>query len=77
MAFWNTFAGKQPGDPTKGAERILDMIQLKGVGQGKEHLLRLPLGTGCFPRMMAKWDDVRQNLEEIKEVALSTAVDSD
>lgn len=33
MAFWNTFAGKQPGDPTKGAERILDVIQLKGVGR--------------------------------------------
>ncbi|KAL2832633.1 hypothetical protein BJY01DRAFT_100882 [Aspergillus pseudoustus] len=77
MGFFDNFAGKQPGDPAKGVQRILDVIQLEGMGQSKGHLLRLPLGTDCFPRMMTKWDAVRQNLEEMKEVTLSTAVDSD
>ncbi|KAL4910558.1 hypothetical protein BDW74DRAFT_164449 [Aspergillus multicolor] len=77
VAFFNDFAGKQPGDPIKAVECILDVIQLQGVGEGKGHLLRLPLGTDCFPRTVAKLDAVRQNLEEIREVAISTAVDSD
>ncbi|PWY66377.1 putative short chain oxidoreductase/dehydrogenase [Aspergillus sclerotioniger CBS 115572] len=77
MGFFDTFAGNQPGDPVKAVERILDVIQLKGVGEGKGHLLRLPLGTDCFPRMVAKLDAVKQNLEEIREVALSTAVESE
>jgi hypothetical protein len=77
LGFFNTFAGKQPGDPAKAVQRMLDVIQLQGMGQGKGHLLRLPLGTDCFPQMISKLDEVRQNLEEIREVALSTAVDSD
>lgn len=77
MGFFDSYAGKQPGDPAKGVQRILDVIQSQGMGQNKSHLLRLPLGTDCYPRMMTKWDAVRQNLEEMKEVTLSTAVDSD
>ena len=77
MGFFDTFAGKQPGDPVKAVQRILDVVQLQGMGKGKEDLLRLPLGTDCFPRMVAKMDAVKQNLEEIREVALSTAVDSE
>ncbi|RAL03713.1 putative short chain oxidoreductase/dehydrogenase [Aspergillus ibericus CBS 121593] len=75
LGFFDTFAGNQPGDPVKAVQRILDVVQGQGMGQGKEHLLRLPLGTDCFPRMLAKLDAVKQDLEEIKEVALSTAVD--
>ncbi|RAH86613.1 NAD(P)-binding protein [Aspergillus japonicus CBS 114.51] len=45
MGRWETFAGKQSGDPSKAMQRILDVIQLQGQGQGKEHLLRLPLWT--------------------------------
>ncbi|OJJ29877.1 hypothetical protein ASPWEDRAFT_122309 [Aspergillus wentii DTO 134E9] len=77
MGIWDTYAGKQPGDPVKAVERILDVIQLQGVGEGKGHLLRLPLGTDCFPRMVAKIDTVKQNLEEVREIALSTAVESE
>ncbi|RAK81896.1 putative short chain oxidoreductase/dehydrogenase [Aspergillus fijiensis CBS 313.89] len=77
MGKWETFAGKQSGDPSKAVQRILDVIQLQGQGQGKEHLLRLPLGTDCFPRMVEKLESVKQNLEEMKEIALSTDVDDE
>ncbi|KAJ5354241.1 hypothetical protein N7541_006805 [Penicillium brevicompactum] len=76
MKFFDTFAGKQPGDPTKAVQRVMDVIQLQGMGQGKERLLRLPLGTDCFPRMMGKIDTMKADLEEMREIALSTAVDS-
>lgn len=76
MAFWDTFAGKQPGDPVKAVSRILDVIQGSGLGENKTHLLRLPLGSDCFARIQEKLDAVRQNLEDMKEIALSTDVDS-
>ncbi|KIA75646.1 short chain oxidoreductase [Aspergillus ustus] len=75
MGFWDTFGGKQPGDPVKGVQRILDVIQLQGMGEGKGHLLRLPLGTDCLPRMLKKVDDLKRDLEEMREIALSTAVE--
>lgn len=77
MRIWDTFGGKQPGDPAKVVQRILDVVQLRGMGKDKGHLLRLPLGTDCFPRMLEKLDTAKQNLEEMREIALSTAVDSD
>ncbi|OKL56241.1 hypothetical protein UA08_08543 [Talaromyces atroroseus] len=76
LGFFNGFAGKQPGDPAKAVQRILEVIQSQGLGQGKEHLLRLPLGTDCFPRVVAKVDSLKAELEEMRELALSTAVDS-
>ncbi|KAJ6008845.1 short chain oxidoreductase/dehydrogenase [Penicillium canescens] len=76
MGFFDGFAGKQPGDPTKAVQRVLDVIQLQGMGQGKEKLLRLPLGTDCFPRMLDKIDNMKGELEQMREIALSTAVDS-
>ena len=75
MGFFDSFAGNQPGDPVKAVQRILDVIQLQGMGQGKGNLLRLPLGTDCFPRMLAKVDKLKEDLEQMREIALSTAVD--
>ncbi|KAJ5664193.1 short chain oxidoreductase/dehydrogenase [Penicillium longicatenatum] len=74
MGFFDNFAGKQPGDPVKAIQRILDVIQLQGMGQGKEELLRLPLGTDCFPRMLTKVENLKSELEQMREIALSTAV---
>lgn len=76
MGFFDGFAGKQPGDPAKAVQRVLDVIQLQGMGQGKESLLRLPLGTDCFPRMLTKIENLKVELEQMRDIALSTAVDS-
>ncbi|KAF4763459.1 hypothetical protein HAV15_001236 [Penicillium sp. str.  len=70
------FAGKQPGYPAKSVQRVLDVIQLQGMGQGKESLLRLPLGTDCFPRTLPKIDNLKVELEQMRDIALSTAVNS-
>jgi hypothetical protein len=77
MELFNGFAGRQPGDPAKAAQRFLDVIQLQGMGQGKEKLLRLPLGIDCFPRMLGKIENMKVELEQMREIALSTAIDSE
>ena len=76
MGFFDGFSGKQPGDPAKAVQRVPDVIQPQGMGQGKESLLRLPLGTDCFPDMLTKIDNLKVELEQIRGIALSTAVDS-
>jgi NAD(P)-dependent dehydrogenase (short-subunit alcohol dehydrogenase family) len=77
MELFNGFAGRQPGDPAKAAQRVLDVIQLQGMGQGKEKLLRLPLGIDCFPRMLGKIENMKVELEQMRVIALSTAIDSE
>ncbi|RDW57848.1 putative short chain oxidoreductase/dehydrogenase [Aspergillus mulundensis] len=77
LRFFESFAGKQPGDPVKGVQRIMDVIQLRGVGEGKEGLLRLPIGSDCFPRMLGKLDTLKEELEAMREVAMSTDVEED
>jgi NAD(P)-dependent dehydrogenase (short-subunit alcohol dehydrogenase family) len=77
MELFNGFAGRQPGDPAKAAQRVLDVIQLQGMGQGKEKVLRLPLGIDCFPRMLGKIENMKVELEQMREIALSTAIDSE
>lgn len=77
MHIWDTFAGKQPGDPVKAVSRMLEVIQGTGLSTSTPHFLRLPLGTDCFPRMQAKLQEVQQNLDAMKAISLSTAVDSE
>lgn len=55
MGFFDSFAGNQPGDPVKAVQRILDVIQLQGLGQGKGktcYACRLALTAFrvCWPR---------------------------
>lgn len=64
--------GSQQGDPLKAAARILDVVNGTGMGVGKESLLRLPLGPDCYFRFREKCDSLRENLEQMKEIACST-----
>lgn len=65
--------GKQPGDATKCAQRILDVVDGTGMGAGKGALLRLPLGPDCYKRFQAKIDNMQENLLQVKDIAHSTA----
>ncbi|KAL2214996.1 putative short chain oxidoreductase/dehydrogenase [Thermoascus aurantiacus ATCC 26904] len=64
--------GKQPGDPVKAADRIIEVISGTGMGAGKTHLLRLPLGPDCMNRARAKVESLSKNLDEMEAIALST-----
>ncbi|GFF34871.1 uncharacterized oxidoreductase C162.03 [Aspergillus udagawae] len=64
--------GKQPGDPVKAVERIIDVVQGTGIGAGKTGYLRLPLGRDCIARAKGKLEEVRKNLDEMEAIACST-----
>ncbi|GLI78308.1 hypothetical protein PoHVEF18_006619 [Penicillium ochrochloron] len=72
LKVFRTHDGKQTGDPTKAAQRVLDVVTGTGIGAGKENLLRLPLGPDCYQRFQAKLDAVQENLAQAKDIAHST-----
>ncbi len=63
----SSFSGRQPGDPARAAAAIVDMVH-----SGKAPL-RLPLGADAHDRIQAKLAAVKANLDEWREVSLSTA----
>ncbi|EAW08538.1 putative short chain oxidoreductase/dehydrogenase [Aspergillus clavatus NRRL 1] len=69
---YGTFDGRQAGDPVKAVERLIDVAQGTGVGAGKTHLLRLPLGRDSIARARTKLEELRKNLDEMEEIASST-----
>ncbi|KAK7214937.1 hypothetical protein V2G26_002940 [Clonostachys chloroleuca] len=65
--------GKQPGDPEKAADRMIEYAT--GAGKGGElrgKVLRMVLGGDAFPRIQAKIEKQQQDMELGKEVAYST-----
>lgn len=65
--------GAQPGDAVKCALRILEVVEGTGMGAGKAHLFRLPLGPDCHKRFQTKVDTLQENLLQTKDIAHSTA----
>jgi hypothetical protein len=62
----------QIGDPEKGVKVMYEFILGEGVGKGKEHHLRLPIGSDCYTRATKILKEKLDNIEDLKEVAHST-----
>ena len=76
MNIFSTFSGKQKGDPVKAAERIVEAADGQGMaGHLKGKVLRLPLGPDCFGRFEAKVKALSADMENAREVAMSTNID--
>lgn len=75
MEAYRSYEGKQPGDPVKAAERILDVVNGTGMGTGKTNLLRLPLGKDCLTRARTKLEGLIRNIDEMEAIASSTDFD--
>ena len=65
------------GDPRKAARRIVQVITGNGLTDSQLRMTRLPLGTDCHIRGMAKLNAVAKNFEMFKEITLSTEWDSE
>ncbi|KAF8531147.1 short-chain oxidoreductase [Gautieria morchelliformis] len=62
------YNGRQPGDPKKLVQVILDVVRVEGVAQGRETPLGLPLGSdsanvikdtlGRTANILEQWEDV-------------------
>lgn len=68
-------AGKQRGDPKKGAQRIFEVVTGTGMGEGLTQHLRLPLGHDCLDRAREQLDKVGKNLDAMEKITKSTDVE--
>lgn len=64
--------GKQPGDPQKGAEIVVDLVRGEGSAKGKEFPRFLLLGRDCYEQVKEKLEKALLVIEEWKEATQST-----
>ncbi|KAK0460597.1 uncharacterized protein EV420DRAFT_1533091 [Desarmillaria tabescens] len=67
------YNGKQPGDPKKCVQVMLDVVRGEGAAQGKEFPKSLLLGSDCFRgvqdqiqeylKLQAEWEDVSKSTD--------------
>jgi hypothetical protein len=65
--------GKQIGDVEKGCQRMYEVVMGEGMAKGKKECLRLPLGEDCLKRAREKIDSLRETMDEMEGIAMSTA----
>ncbi|PVH77405.1 NAD(P)-binding protein [Cadophora sp. DSE1049] len=63
---------KQPGDPVKFVEYVLDLVRGEGIAEGKEIPFRLPLGKDVFDDVKRKCEETLKMLEDWKNVIRGT-----
>lgn len=68
-AGFEQFNGRQPGDPAKAAQVMLQLVELP------EPPLRLVLGKDMLPRVRAKLQGVLQEIDRWESLSLSTEFD--
>lgn len=67
------YSGNQPGDPVKGAERVLDIVRGEGEAKGKAWpKTGVRLGTDVYEAVKLECESTLADLEEWKDVTCST-----
>ena len=65
------FDGKQPGDPVKGVKAMIDVVD------NENPPLRLPLGEDAVTAIDEKLEQVQQNIDQWRAVAIDTKAEED
>jgi hypothetical protein len=68
----SAYNGKQPGDPEKAVDVIVDLARGEGVTKGKPFPKFLALGSDCHKVVKGEAENALRNLEEWKDVTQST-----
>lgn len=69
----NAMDGKQLGDPVKAAQAIFDVVTRTGLAKGlSDNVLRVPLGSDCANRIIAKLDRMQILMKETQPIWEST-----
>lgn len=63
---------KQPGDPAKLVNVVIDLVRGEGVAKGKEVPFRLPLGSDCVKEVKAKCQKTLEVIDEWEDVCQGT-----
>ncbi|EEB94741.1 hypothetical protein MPER_06398 [Moniliophthora perniciosa FA553] len=66
------YNNKQPGDPSKGVEIMVDIVRGEGVARGKTFSNNIQLGSDCYEVAKAECEKALSQLEEWKDVSCST-----
>lgn len=66
------YNGKQPGDPSKGVQLMLDVIRGEGLAQGKELPAVLALGSDCVEAVKEVCRETIKRVEEWESISRST-----
>lgn len=67
--------GKQPGDPRKLVERIIDVVKSEGMAAGKPIPQRLPVGRDSMAAIKEKCEATLKLCEEWESLITSTDMD--
>lgn len=67
--------GQQPGDPKKGADRIIDVVKGEGLAKGKEFPLTLMLGDDVWGMAKKYAEDRLKLIGEWKEASFGLNFD--
>jgi hypothetical protein len=66
--------GKQPGDPQKFVDILIDAVKGEGLLRGKKLPLRLQLGKDAWEEIGAKVDGMRSDMDRLEGIIKSTDV---
>uniref|UniRef100_A0A0W0GBX8 Uncharacterized protein n=1 Tax=Moniliophthora roreri TaxID=221103 RepID=A0A0W0GBX8_MONRR len=66
------YNGRQPGDPQRGVEVVLDIVRGEGVAKDKRFQKSIQLGSDCYADAKAESEKALNRLKEWKEVSIST-----
>ncbi|KAJ7465914.1 hypothetical protein FB451DRAFT_1261318 [Mycena latifolia] len=66
------YDGKQPGDPAKGIEAVLDIVRGEGRATGKAFPSSVALGSDCYRTIKEESEAVLTRLEDWRAVSEST-----
>ena len=65
-------AGKEPGDPEKLVQVVIDLVKGEGAAAGRDLPLRIPLGTDAVNAIRKKCVDTLKILEDWSALTVST-----
>ena len=71
------YNGKQPGDPKKAAELMVDLVHRDGLLKGWDIPSVVDLGSDCHGLIKTVAEDTLKRLEEWKEISHSTDLPKD
>ena len=66
--------GKQPGDPAKAMDVVVDLVRGEGMVEGREPPLWLVLGSDAEQNLRDRMTERLQNLDEWADVTRSTTI---
>ena len=70
----SAYSEKQPGDPKKGVQVMLDVVRGEGVAAGRTWEINVQLGSDCFAVVKQHCETALKRLSEWEDITKSTDI---